>query len=515
MPKSSGKGWGPDPLERTGASCSNLLRDMKNRLDPPRAQNGRRAKPNKWDVAQNLDTGLAQTPLETDDGRGHYLLKTALFSIFAIPASMVIAPLGAAGSLPMILSLLLFATWFASAIFGLHNPLWHKHPGRYAFGALLLATCASYMAMFSGWTGGSTVATRAAADRWLLLLIASAGLMLTVAHCVHSLEGILRLVRPLLAGALVCSVIAALQFTLRINPVEWIQQMMPGFTYNGGDTTFQVRGTFLRVAGTTFTSIELAVVSAMLLPLSIWRALYDTKGSKFIHWLGSALLAFSLVATVSRSSVLGLVLAVVIFLPFLPAVARKWAILILPFAVLFVFLTIPGMVTTLTGSLIAGNADPSISTRTNNYPRVARMINENPLLGLGPGNYMPDFAIYFLDNQYLTAAVTLGLIGMVATILYLVIPSLSTLVAALSLKDEALRSFAGAIAAGLAVGAACSMTFDSLSFPVFALTFPTLVGFGGLAWNLARNQRVAQRTPSFPANSLISGNRRDRKVGGR
>lgn len=447
----------------------------------------------------------------SDDGRGYYLLKIALFSIFAIPSSMVLEPIGAAGSVPMLLALSLFAVWFASSIFGLHNPLEDKHPGRFALGALVIATCLSYVAMFSGWTGGSNITTRAAADRWLLLIAASAGLMLTVTHAARSVDGILRIVRPFIAGAVVCSVIAAIQFTLRINPVEWIQQAMPGFTYNGGDTTFQVRGTFLRVAGTTFTSIELAVVSAMVLPLAIWRALYDPKGSKVLHWLGCSLLTFSMVATVSRSSILGLIVSLLIFFPFLPALARKWATLIIPTVGTLVFLTIPGMVTTLTGSLFSGTSDPSISTRTNNYPRVVRMIDENPLLGLGPGNYMPDFAIYFLDNQYLTAALTLGLVGMAATILYFAVPAVSTAVAACSLKDPALKCFAGAVTAGISVGAACSLTFDSLSFPVFTLAFPVLSGLGGVAWNLARGRPSHKHKLSSATTSTRKHNRR--KVG--
>lgn len=423
-------------------------------------------------------------------GQKFWLLQAVAFSIFAFPSSMVIAPMGAAGTVPLILSILLLTFWGASVLFGLQNPLDASHPGRLGFCVLALATCASYTAMFSGWTGGSTVGARAAADRWLLLLIGSAGIIMVASQSIKSVDDAMRIVRALLAGVFVCSVIALMQFFLRINPVEWIQQLMIGFSYNGGDTPFQVRGTFLRVAGTTFTSIELAAVSAMVLPLSIWRALYDRKGRKWFHWLGTCLLGFSLVSTISRSSVLGLTIAAIVFIPFLPKIARQWAIFVIPMAVALVFLTIPGVLSTLGGSLTSGNSDPSISTRTNNYPRVARMVSEHPFLGTGPGNYMPDFAIYILDNQYLNAAVTLGLIGMGATIAYLVLPGVASLVAARAAASEALRCLAGALAAGSLVGATCSLAFDSLSFPVFALTFPMLVGIGGGAWNLVQRERA-------------------------
>lgn len=402
---------------------------------------------------------------------------------------MVIAPMGAAGTVPLILAILLFAFWCAAVLFGLQNPLAAGNPGRLGFCLLAVATCASYAAMFAGWTGGSTIAARAAADRWLLLLVGSAGIILVASQTIKSIDDAMRIVRALLAGAFVCSVVAVMQFFLRINPVEWIQQLMLGFTYNGGDTPFQIRGTFVRVAGTTFTSIELAVVSAMLLPLAIWRSLYDPKGWKWFHWLGTCLLGFSLVSTISRTSVLGLIIVAIVFVPFLPRIARQWSFLVMPLAIILVFLTIPGVVSTIGNSLTSGNSDPSITTRTNNYPRVARMVGEHPFLGMGPGNYLPDFAVHILDNQYLNAAVTLGLIGMSATIAYLVIPGIAAFVAARAATSEVLRCLAGAIAAGTLVAATCSLTFDSLSFPVLALTFPMLVGIGGGVWHLVRRER--------------------------
>src|SRR3546814_16714615 len=57
----------------------------------------------------------------------------------------------------------------------------------------------------------------------------------------------------------------------------------------------------------------------------------------------------------------------------------------LPFAILALFMAVPGFRTTLTSTLSADTSDPSIATRVNNYPRVARLIDEHPLFGLGPG----------------------------------------------------------------------------------------------------------------------------------
>ena len=166
--------------------------------------------------------------------------------------------------------------------------------------------------------------------------------------------------------------------------MDWFQYAMPGFTYNGGDTPFQSRGALLRVSGSTFHSIELAVVSAMLLPLSIWRLIYDRRGWIGFKLLGTVLLIFAIASTVSRSGILGLVVGLVVFIPFLPTAPRIWALIASPVALAGLFLGVPGLISTLTETITSSNTDPSISTRTNNYPRVEAMVAERPIFGAGP-----------------------------------------------------------------------------------------------------------------------------------
>lgn len=418
------------------------------------------------------------------------LLRVTSAAIFIFPSSMVIQPIGAAGTVPLLLALLLFVFWAASCIFALHDPIPFRHPGRLALGLLLLGTSISYVGLYSGWTGPSSVAARAAADRWVMLLLASTALICVAAETVRTIADAMVLVRAILAGGVFCCLVAAVQFFLQLNPMEWFQNTMPGFSYNGGDTTFQQRGALLRVAGTTFTPIELAVVSSMLLPLSIWRALFDDKGRKWLHWAGTCLLIFAIAATISRSGILGISLAMVIFVPFMPRLARKWAALAVPMVAAVLFMGVPGLLSTLFGALVPEPGDLSISTRTNNYPRVAEMFEQRPLIGTGPGNYLPDNALHILDNQYLNATVTMGLLGLLCTVAYFVMPGLAALLAARTAKAPVLRCLAAAVAAAGLVAMACSATFDSLSFPVFALTYPLIIGLGGAVWIMTNNENV-------------------------
>jgi O-antigen ligase len=226
----------------------------------------------------------------------------------------------------------------------------------------------------------------------------------------------------------------------------------------------------------------------MLLPFSIWRALFDDKGRKWLHWAGTSLLVFAIVATISRSGILGMSVVLVVFVPFMPTLARKWAALAVPVIAAVLFMGIPGLLSTLYSALVPEPGDLSISTRTNNYPRVAEMFEQRPLIGAGPGNYLPDNALHILDNQYLNATVTMGVVGLLCTVAYFVIPGLAALLAARVATAPVLRCLAAAVAASGLVAMVCSATFDSLSFPVFALTYPLIIGLGGAVWIMANNE---------------------------
>ena len=426
------------------------------------------------------------------------LLRVVAFSVFFFPASMVLSPLGAAGTVPLVLALVLALFWAVSWGVGLHDPIPARSPGRLAITALLFVTLLSYAALMAGWTGGSTVAGRASADRWLLLLVASAAIVYVASETIRTIDDALRYVRAILAGALFCCLVAVVQFYLHINPMEWVGALMPGFTYNGGDTTFQLRGALVRVAGSTFTPIELGVVCSMLLPLSIWRLLFDRSGRKWLHVLGTLLLVFGVATTISRSGILCLVVAMAVFIPFLPTVARKWALLAVPFVTAGLFLGVPGLISTIGNALAPSGNDPSITTRTDNYPRVLAMFEQHPWVGTGPGTYLPTNALYILDNQYLNTIVTMGLVGLVGIVLYLTFPAVTAIHSARTAGSPSLRTLAGAVAAGTAVAAVGSLTFDSLSFPVFALTYPALVGLGGAVWIMTKREELLSLAARHP-----------------
>jgi O-antigen ligase len=435
-----------------------------------------------------------------------WLLKATVFSIMAFPPYMVLKPIGASSSLAQMLALGLFVLWALSSMLGLHDPVKFRHPGRAAVLALLLASSLSYAHLFAGLSGASTVAGRAAADRWMLLIIAAAGIAFVTGDCVRTVKDAMAVVRWVLAGGAVCSVAALIQFSTRTDPVQWIAGLMVGFVDNGGATPFQARGAFMRVAGTTLHPIELGVVTAMLLPLAIWRALYDKQGWKPLHWALVGLLAIANAVTVSRSALLALVIALVFVVPFLPKVAKHWAIVVLPLGAAGLFIAVPGLISTLFNSATAGSADTSITSRTEDYPLALRLVTGRPWFGTGPGTWTPTNVLDIFDNEYLQTAVTMGVVGVVGLLAYLLVPALAALTAARNAEGGELRLLAASAAAAGLIATVTSGTFDAMSFPVFALSYPFFVGLSGASWLMVMSQKESGlSTPLGTSPNLLPG----------
>lgn len=446
------------------------------------------------------NTGLAVAEGMTDNGPP-WLLKATMFSVMFFPPYMVLAPVGASGSLPQILALGLFGLWAASSVLALHDPVIFRHPGRAAVLLLLLASCLSYAHLFAGLSGVSTIDGRAAADRWMLLIFAAAGIAFVTTESVRNRKDAMAVVRCVLAGGAACCIIAIIQFTTHTNPMEWFKVLMVGFAENGDFDAFQARGALLRVAGTTLHPIELGVVTAMLLPLSIWRALYDPTGRKKLHWVVVGLFVLANTMTVSRSGLLGLVIAIVITVPFLPRLAKQWAAVIVPVGAAGLFVGVPGLISTLFNSATAGSSDASITYRTEDYPLALRLVADRPWFGTGPGTWIPTQALDIFDNEYLLVSVTMGVIGLIAMIAYLAVPALAALAAARHAKDNELRLLAASAAAAGLIATVSSGTFDSMSFPVFALIYPFFIGLSGATWLMVKNQLDPARNAPLRAEA--------------
>ena len=98
-------------------------------------------------------------------------------------------------------------------------------------------------------------------------------------------------------------------------------------------------------------------------------------------------------------------------------------------------------------------------------------------------------AVYIFDNQYLTTAVELGLVGVAALVFFLLWPAIAALVARKRTADPELRDLAAALAGAALAALVCSATFDSLSFPMFVNVQALVLGLIGAVWLVVDRER--------------------------
>ena len=165
---------------------------------------------------------------------------------------------------------------------------------------------------------------------------------------------------------------------------------LPGFSLNVDDIGIATRGSLNRVSGTAVNPIELGVVAGMLLPLAVYLAIYDTKRSARRRWAPVGLIALAIPASVSRSAVVSVAVALGVLVVLMPAPQRLVSMLALPFALAAVFMSAPGLIGTLAAFFGAGTGDSSVAYRVSDYPLVERFLEQAPWFGRGGGTYIPD-----------------------------------------------------------------------------------------------------------------------------
>jgi O-antigen ligase len=408
------------------------------------------------------------------------ILQLFALTVMVIPSDTVIRAIGAQGYAAALVGMFAFVAYLAAILFGLHDPLRHQHPVRNVICLVWISVLASYIAMDRGTL---TVSEASGADRLLLQLVVITGIALIAAEFVNSLHDMRRVLRALTWGGAFCGVVAALQYWMSLDITPFLRHL-PGFSINAVDPGIVQRGTLNRVSGTSISAIELGVVAGMLLPLAIYLAIYDTDRNAWRRWAPVALIALAIPISVSRSAVISAVLALAVLVVLMPMRQRLVAFCAAPLALTAIFMSAHGLIGTLSTFFSAGTADSSVQARLYDYPEVERLVNQAPWLGHGGGTYLPANPMLILDNQYLKTAIELGLIGVVVLAAYFLVPLISALGARRRSSDPELRLLCAALAGAALAAAVCSVTFDSLSFPMFANVHALVIGLIGACWRL-------------------------------
>jgi hypothetical protein len=425
------------------------------------------------------------------------LLQLFALAVMVIPSDTVLGPVGAVGYPASLIGVFIFAVLSTSVILGLHDPTRERHPIQWVLCVLWLSVLASYVLIDRGLLNGIELAS---ADRLLIRVAVITGVALVAAEWLRSLDDVRRVLRALCWGGAFCGVVAALQYWVSFDLSHYLREL-PGFTVNHDNPTILARGSLNRVAGTAITPIELGVVAGMLLPIAIYLAMFDRERSPLKRWTPVGLILLAVAASVSRSAVISVAVAFVVFLVLLPPKSRLVGLCTMPFAVGGAFMLAHGLIGTLASFFTAGGGDSSIQYRTHDYPLAEQLWHHAPLFGQGGGTYIPLDPLNIFDNQYLLTAVELGLFGLIALATFFFVPFVSALVARRRSSEPELRVLCAALAAAGLAGAVCSLTFDSLSFPMFVNVYALVIGLIGACWRLASNEEMRKRGSSQAVNS--------------
>ena len=399
--------------------------------------------------------------------------------LLLVPSSLVVEPLGAAGSPANLFGLLLFGWWGMSRLVP-DLSVMGPQPVRRAIGFFIMTIVLSYAA--AALRGMDGVEQRAA-DRGLLTVIGATGAALVAADGILDRASLDRLLRRLTLIGSIMGVIAEVQNLTGVD-IRPFYAWIPGLSFNGG-YDFLFAGEVPRVASTAGHPIEFGVVMVLLLPFALHQALHAASDVARRRWFVVGFIALGIPLSVSRSAIVGLVGAGIVLVIAWPQLRSRRALMLLPVFLIGIRLIAPGTLGTLKSGFVQYGSDPSVQGRTQDYGLVGRYIREHPFFGRGFATFLPDRYI-LLDNQYIGGMIEIGLVGMAVLVGVFITAMVCASIAGRRCSDPAGRQLGHAFIASIVAAMFGMATFDALGFSMFTGLLFLLIGCAGAFWRITK-----------------------------
>ena len=330
-------------------------------------------------------------------------------------------------------------------------------------------------------------------------------LVVSVVPSRQAADGVIKL---LVGGGAVLAGLAVIEARAGITPFTHLDQVLPFLSLDpsfGGDLG---RGGSVRAYGSAEHPIALGAALVLLVPL----ALYVVRVASARWYLALGALVVGVLATVSRTGILMLIVIGAVFLALRPRETRRLWPLLLPIVVATHF-AVPGTLGSITaaffpeGGLLAEqdvrsgdcNADGRIADLGPTLAEVAK----RPLLGHGYGTRIvtgPNSNGCILDNQWLGTLHDIGIVGALAW-LWLFLAVLRRIGGA-GKHDPSPAGWLGvAVAASTSAYAVGMFTFDAFSFIQVTFLLFILFGLGAAVWQSGRQPSSAARMGWNPPGS--------------
>ena len=391
--------------------------------------------------------------------------------LLAIPSPMVVGPLGSAGAPSAIMAIGAFLWW---AWFHIQRDgqvsVGHQPLRAAALGFLLIMLIVYAHAMSSPIPSEEI----SVADSGMLKLLGLSGILLVANDGTTSLERNRTLLRRLVIGVGLVALLGVIQYATKQLFVDRIH--IPGLTAGTTDWSLAERSGLTRPSGTSTHPIEYGVLLTMILPIAITFAMRSPTR----RWVYRAFLfaiGFAVFLSISRSAMLCAGVALMVLAASWTLGARLRALFALTALAVLVYLTVPGVLGTITRLFTGVTDDASIASRTESYALAGQFISRSPLLGRGFGTFLPKY--WILDNGYLGLLIEGGILGLAGLLILITAAAAAARKARRMAVDEFDRDLAQALLASVAAGACSLAFFDTFAFPQTAGCFFLILGMAG------------------------------------
>lgn len=441
-----------------------------------------------YERSPTLEAGIREEsgerrPRRTLSFGAGWFLTAYLICLMIIPANLTIPALGSAGAPALLVGLACLIHWVGALLSRSSPTLTTPQSIRRWTLVFTIVVLISYV--IAALRPSSALEVNSA-DRGLVLLASWVGVVFLASDGLIGLGRVEALLRRLVATGGIVAAVGIAQFVTGLALVDAIQ--IPGLSPNNVLTSFFDRGGFTRTSGTSTHPIEFGVVLAMLMPVALHFALTDKNRSVILRWLPVVAMAIALPTTISRSSILAVSVALLIVIPTWSAVQRRISYGVIAIAVAAIYVTIPGLLGTLTRLFTGISEDGSARSRTDSYSLASDFIERAPFFGRGFSTFLPQYRI--LDNQYLGLLIEVGIVGVLALLALFMSAFGSALAVRRITTDAKTRSLAQALMATVAAGVFSFATFDAFGFPQVAGLVFLGIGCIGALLNTQRQQSV-------------------------
>ncbi|WP_191905660.1 O-antigen ligase family protein [Microbacterium caowuchunii] len=426
------------------------------------------------------DAGTAPVAAQEHRGLGRprrftapALLIVYVVLLFAVPSNIAIAGMGGLGRPAMLWALMLLVWWVLSHLQrqgeDVPPPM---QPVRWALGALAVIVLLSFAAALLRGQPAEQVSPALTA---IIRFGSWCGVVLVTMDGVRTHNDVVRIVRVLVIATGCMAVLGVAQFLMGSSLLEWVGSV-PGLSYDWGG--IDSRGQFIRAAGTATHPLEFVAALVTVLPVALAVAItggLTRHHSKPWLWWGIVILMlFVCLISVSRSAIIGVVVAMAMFLPWMPRGYRAVGAVGAVGAAVAVVALVPGMWSATVTLFVGVAEDSSTQSRTGALERIPDFLASSPLIGQGWGTFTSRY--YVFDNQWAGLLIEIGVAGVLALLGLIVSAVWSAVSAGQGTPFADTRILSGAVASGLVAMAVVLFLFDGISFPIAAGVFFLLIG---------------------------------------